>query len=219
MYVGLKMLTDFVTITPDTLVRDADKLMDESKLWMLLVMDGDKLLGFVRKEDLRAALPSAMTSLDRNECTYLLSKLTIADIYHKNMTTISPDTEIEAAADLMYSMNLAGLAVVSKAGKLLGYINRSIMLEVLAEEMGHGEGGSRLTIPVEDRQGVIYEITGIIANLKKNIISTATFTHDKQKMVVVRVATEDTSAIEEVLKERGYKLLGPEAFQNMWEDK
>ena len=217
MYVGLKMLTDFVTVAPDTLVRDADKLMEDSKLWMLLVMDGDKLLGYVRKEDLRAALPSMMTSLDRNECTYLLSKLTIADIFHENMTTISPETEIEAAADLMYSMNLAGLAVVDKGGKLLGYINRNIMLSVLSEEMGHGEGGSRLTIPVEDRKGVIYEITGIIANLKKNIISTATFTHNKQKLVVVRVATEDTTTIEEVLKERGYSVLSADDFKEFWE--
>ena len=32
MYVGLKMLRDFVTVTPQTLVKDAQKQLDDSKL-------------------------------------------------------------------------------------------------------------------------------------------------------------------------------------------
>ncbi len=39
MYVGLKMLRDFVKVTPDTLVKDAQKQLEDSKLWMLLVVD------------------------------------------------------------------------------------------------------------------------------------------------------------------------------------
>lgn len=217
MFVGLKMLRDFVTVTPKTLVKDADRMMEESKLWMLLVKDGDELLGYVRKEDIRAALPSIMTSLEKHELNYLMSKLTVEKIIRRDITTVAPETEIEAAADLMYEMDLAGLAVVGPKGKLLGYINRSVMLEVLVEEMGHREGGSRITFETEDRPGVIYEVAGLITNMKLSIISTGTFFFNGRRIVVIRVATEDPSPVAAALQERGYKVVGPQDFMDEWQ--
>lgn len=217
MYVGLKMLRDFVKVTPSTLVKDAQKQMEESKLWMLLVVnDAGKLVGYVRKEDISAALPSIMTSLEKHELNYLMSKLTVEKIYRTDIKTIAPDTEIEAAADMMYEMNLAGLAVVDGEGELIGYINRSVMLDVLSEEMGYREGGSRITLEVEDRSGVLYEVAGVIANMKMSIISTGTFFYNGRRVVVVRIDTEDPSTVAAALKERGYKLVTPEDFSGEW---
>lgn len=88
MYVGLKMLKDFVTVTPDTLVKDADKILEDNQLWMLLVKEGDSLVGYVTKEDVRAALPSVINSLDKHELTYLMSKITVREVVRKNITTI-----------------------------------------------------------------------------------------------------------------------------------
>lgn len=217
MYVGLKMLRDFVKVTPDTLVKDAQKQLEDSKLWMLLVVDdAGKLVGYVRKEDISAALPSIMTSLEKHELNYLMSKLTVEKIYRTDIKTVSPNTEIEGAADMMYEMNLAGLAVVDDSGELIGYINRNVLLDVLAEEMGYREGGSRITLEVEDRSGVIYEVSGVIANMKISIISTGTFFYNGRRIVVVRIDTEDPSAVEAALTERGYKLVTPENFSGEW---
>ena len=217
MYVGLKMLRDFVKVTPETLVKDAQKQLEDSKLWMLLVVDNDgKLLGYVRKEDISAALPSIMTSLEKHELNYLMSKLTVEKIYRTDIKTVTPETEIEGAADMMYEMNLAGLAVVDNSGELIGYINRNVLLDVLAEEMGYREGGSRITLEVEDRSGVIYEVSGVIANMKISIISTGTFFYNGRRIVVVRIDTEDSSAVEAALTERGYKLVAPDNFKGDW---
>lgn len=217
MYVGLKMLRDFVKVTPDTLVKDAQKQLEDSKLWMLLVVDeSGKLLGYVRKEDLSAALPSIVTSLEKHEISYLMSKLTVDKIYRTDIKTVTPEAEIEGAADMMYEMNLAGLAVVDDNKELIGYINRNVMLDVLSEEMGYREGGSRLTIEVEDRSGVLYEVAGVIANMKMSIISTGTFFFNGRRVVVVRIDTEDSSAVEAALKERGYKLVTAADFTSAW---
>jgi acetoin utilization protein AcuB len=217
MYVGLKMLRDFVKVTPDTLVKDAQKKLEDSKLWMLLVVDEkDRLVGYVRKEDISAALPSLMTSLEKHELNYLMSKLTVEKIFRTDIKTVSPETEIEGAADMMYEMNLAGLAVVDADGELIGYINRNVMLDVLAEEMGYREGGSRLTLEVEDRSGVIYEVSGVIANMKISIISTGTFFYNGRRIVVVRIDTEDPSPVAAALTDRGYKLVAPEDFKGEW---
>ena len=216
MYVGLKMLKDFVTVSPSTLVKEADRLLEEKKLWMLLVVEDDKLVGYVRKEDIRGALPSMVSSLEKHEANYLMAKLTVKEITRKDITTVPPETEIEAAADLMCEMNLAGLAVVDHENRLIGYINRSVMLEVLVEEMGHREGGSRIVVQTEDRTGVIYEVAGIISNMKKNIISTGTFNHGNSKLLVVRVAKDDASPIAAALQERGYRVMGPMDFMAEW---
>lgn len=217
MYVGLKMLRDFVKVTPNTLVKDAQKQLEDSKLWMLLVVDDDgKLVGYVRKEDISAALPSLMTSLEKHELNYLMSKLTVEKIFRTDIKTVTPETEIEGAADMMFEMNLAGLAVVDDAGELIGYINRNVMLDVLAEEMGYREGGSRITLETEDRSGVLYEVSGVIANMKMSIISTGTFFYNGRRIVVVRIDTDDPSPVVAALQERGYKLVAPEDFRGDW---
>lgn len=216
MYVGLKMLTDFVTITPETLVSDADKLMEKEQLWMLLVKKGDKLAGYVGKEDVRKAMPSNATTLERHELNYLLSKLKIEKIMRTDLTTVSPETEIEEAAELMYRKNLTGLAVVDVKNNLLGFINRNVMLDVLVEEMGLRQGGSRIVFEVEDRSGVIHEVSGIIKAMGVSIISTGTFFHNGTRMVVFRVQAEDPTLIAKAISERGYKLVGPDTFKENW---
>jgi acetoin utilization protein AcuB len=217
MYVGLKMLKNFVTVTPKTLVKDAEKLLEENRLWKLLVMEDDKLVGYVRKNDIARALPSLVTSLDRHELNYLLSKLTIDKIMRTNIEVISPDVEIEIAAKRMSDDDLAGLAVVDEAGELLGYINRNIMLDVFVEEMGMNQGGSRITFEVEDRSGVLHEVSGVIKDMGMSIISTATFYHDGMRIVVLRVDSPDPKPVEAAIAARGFRIVGAKDFENEWQ--
>ncbi|WP_461211170.1 CBS domain-containing protein [Desulfocurvus sp. DL9XJH121] len=219
MYVGLKMLTDFVTITPQTKVLDADRIMERERLWMLLVQDGDKLAGYVRKEDVRKALPSDATMLERHELNYLLTRLTVDRIMRTDITSVPPETEIEEAAEIMYQKNLAGLAVTDVRNNLMGFINRSVMLDVLVEEMGLRQGGSRIVFEVEDRTGVIHEVSGIIMEMGVSIISTGTFFHNGTRIVVFRVQADDPTPIAKKIHERGYKLVGPETFQEQWRER
>jgi len=217
MFVGLKMLKNFTTMPPDALAEDAQRIMEDQQLWMLFVVRDGKLAGYVRTEDINAAMPSLMTGLDKHELNYLLSRLTIARIMRKDIVTVTPDTEIESAAMLMHARNLAGLAVVNSEGDLIGYINRTIMLEVLAEEMGYGQGGSRIVFEVVDRPGVLKEVAGIIDALGYSIISTGTFTHSDRRMVVIRVDTPNPSSIAAALQKAGYDVMGPEDFRHEWE--
>lgn len=217
MYVGLKMITNFVTVTPQTLIKDAEKKLEENKLWKLLVLDdAGKLVGYVRQSDIARALPSLVTSLDRHEINYLLSKLTIDKIMRTNMESIAPEATIEEAAKRMFDDNLAGLAVMDESGKLLGYINRNVMLSVLVEEMGLEQGGSRIAFSVEDKTGVLAEVSGIIKNMGVGIISTGTFFLNGERMVVIRVATDNASNIERAIAEAGYKIVGPKDFETDW---
>lgn len=218
MYVGQRMLRldEFVTVGLETPVIEAEKLMEEHRLWMLLVVEDGKLLGYISKEDCLEALPSRATTLSKHELNYVLAKLKVEKILRKDVPTVGPEAEIEEAAARMHDDNLAGMAVVGKKDKLLGYINRAVMLDVLVEEMGLKQGGSRIVFEVEDRAGVIHEVSGIITALGVSIISTGTFFHDGRRIVVFRVRTHDPSAIVAKLEEKGYAMVGPETFEKEW---
>lgn len=216
MYVGLKMLREFPTVSPATLVIEADKIMETRKVWMLPVTENGHLVGYINKEDVRAALPSPMTTLSRHELNYLLQKLTIGKIIHREAISVLPETDLEEAAKIMQQNDLTGLAVVSKDNRLVGVINRSVMLDILTEQMGLKQGGERLTVEVLDRTGVIAEIASIVAGLGVSIISMATFFHGDQRMLVLRLKTEDPAEVIKALAERGYKAVGPEHFAGEW---
>ncbi len=216
MYVGLAMHKHVPTITSDTLIIKADRMMEENKLWILLVVEEGELKGYVAKEDIRAALPSGATTFSKHELNYLLSKMTVKELVRTGMPTVNPETEIEVAAKIMHDQDLAGLAVVDKKNHLKGYISRGSMLSVLVEEMGLELGGYRIAIEVEDRKGLMAEISRLFFELGVNILSTSTFFRDNQRLLVFRVRADDMDSIVKVLEDKGYKIVGPERFEQEW---
>ena len=216
MYVGLAMHKHIPTITSDTLIIKADRMMEENRLWILLVVEDGKLKGYVAKEDIRAALPSGATTFSKHELNYLLSKMTVKELVRKEMPTVRPETEIEVAAKIMHDKDLAGLAVVDGNNRLKGYISRGSMLSVLVEEMGLELGGSRIAVEVEDRKGVMAELSRLFFDLGVNILSTSTFYRDNKRLIVFRIRTDDLDAVLKVLSDKGYKTAGPEYFEHEW---
>jgi acetoin utilization protein AcuB len=195
---------------------EADRIMEENRLWMLMVLTNGKLTGYVTREDVRAALPSPATTLSRHELNYLLDGLTVKDVVKSNPPSVRPETDIEKAAQMMHEQNLAGLAVVDDQQRYLGYINRSVMLDVLVEEMGLTQPGSRICIEVEDRSGVMAKVTRLLADMGINIIATATFYHDAARMVVFRIGVTTPQEVVGALKKEGYKVLEPGDVAKEW---
>lgn len=207
MYVGMRMLTDVVTVTPKTLLMDAHELMEKHKLWMLPVIKKGKLVGYLRKEDVNKALPSPATMLSRHELNTVISKVKVEEFYKKDIITVKPETEIEAAAEIMAGKDLSGLAVVDSSGNLAGYINRSIMLNVLVEEMGLHRGGKRFAVEFKDRPGVMAEIANIINDMGINFVSASSFYQNDNCILVFRVETDDLAPVFKTLKEHKYKII------------
>ena len=218
MYVGLKMITDVISVTKDTLITEANELMEKNRLWMLPVVKKERLIGYVTKEDVRTALPSQATSLSKYELPELMSHITVEDFVRtQDIITVKPETEIEQAAEIMAAKDLPGLAVVTDAGKLIGYINRSVMLDVLVEEMGLHRGGSRFAIEFKDRPGVMADVSGLISMMGLNFVSAASFYHNSECILVFRVQTADLSPILAELEDRGYTIVGPDKFADQWQ--
>src|SRR3990172_2643340 len=86
-----------ITVDPDTLVLDARKIMKQSNIRRLPVVEKGKLVGIITQHDLLEASPSPATSLSIHELNYLLSKMKVKEIMKKNPLTLTPDTPFEEA--------------------------------------------------------------------------------------------------------------------------
>ncbi len=190
-----------VTITPDTPVIDAIKLLKEQGFRRLPVMQDGKLVGIVTDKDLKDAMPSKATTLSIWELNYLLSKLSVSEVMAKPVITVTADEPLEEAALLMEEYKVGGLPVLED-GQLVGIITITDVLKAFIEVMGLKEGGVRLTVDMDDRPGVLEQAARAIK--PSNIISVATVGRlDGKRRLVIRVTGEATESVADRLKAAG----------------
>jgi len=171
MYVGWNMKTNLITVTPETSVFKARELMDARKISQLPVTDGRAhILGIVTDRDLKQAWASPATTLSVHELTYVLQKLTVANIMTRKVITATPDMTIERAARLIHDNKISALPVL-KDDKLIGIITITDLLEVLVTALSFGKDSSRLSLLVRDRIGVLAEVAGLMHRLEISIRS------------------------------------------------
>lgn len=191
MLVRDRMQKDVITISSSVTILEAQKLMRDREIRRLPVVDEGKLVGIVTYNDLLEASPSKATTLSRFELAYLLSKMTVADIMTRKVIFVEPDIPIEEAALIMEKNHIGGLPVVEE-DRLVGIITESDIFEIFVETLGVRERGSRLTLELPQKPGILYEVTRIIKNHNINILSLATFYEDHApdyRYVVLRIGT------------------------------
>ena len=170
MHVRSRMTKNPITITRQTTVADALDLMRQNNIRRLPVMEKDQLVGIVTDRDLSRVSPSPATSLSIFEINYLLAKMKIADVIPKkqNVITISPNAYVEEAALLMREHKIGALPVLED-NKLVGIITETNIFDSFLDLLGVKEAGSRITLDVEDKPGVLADVSQIIKNAGTNI--------------------------------------------------
>ncbi len=127
------MASPVITITSDTPISDAHKLMKEKGIRRLPVVEENRLVGIVTIGDIREASPSDATTLSIWELNYLWAQLTVDKVMTKKVYTVSPDTPIANAAKLMLDNKVSGLPVVD-GEKLVGMLTESDIFRMVVQE-------------------------------------------------------------------------------------
>jgi len=210
MYVGRIMNTYLMTIPPDTSLQKAKEIIDEKRINHLLVVDknGD-LIGIVSDRDIKQTSASPATALSVHELNYLLTQLTAEQIMSKKIITISPGTTIERAALIMQKNRINALPVIEDE-KLVGIITSSDVMRVLLRAIGFGEGSARFIVLVEDRVGVIAEVSRILKDQEISILSLVTWPEKDYPgiyQLVMRVSAKDKDNAVSALRDQGFKVL------------
>jgi CBS domain-containing protein len=128
-----------ITITPQTTLPEARRLMDKHYIRRLPVIKKGKLVGIVTRGDIREAQSSKATTLSVYEMNFFLDRLTAEEFMAYEPITISPDAPIEQAARLMLQHKIGGLPVVEN-GELVGIITETDFCRLLILQPEHAEG-------------------------------------------------------------------------------
>ena len=211
MFVSARMTKHPVSVTSDATIQQADRLMKKHKFHRMLVVDDGKLVGYFSDRDIMRVAPSPATTLSKFDIRSMLDKISVRDIMHEKVVTVNEDATIEEAALIMYNNKVGGLPVISDVGALVGIITATDILKTFIEVMGlPGGGKTRLTLEVDNKVGVMAEITKIFADNGINIDSFITCRKSEDRYDLV-VRLDDGAAgfndAMKILAQRGYKVV------------
>jgi CBS domain-containing protein len=113
------MTTDVITVSPDTGIRDAARLMFRNRVSGLPVVDeANRLAGIITEADfLRLEVAREEDSPDAVE--------SVGEAMTSGVVTVDPALSIYEAAKIMSVQDIKRLPVVDQEGRLLGIISRA----------------------------------------------------------------------------------------------
>jgi CBS domain-containing protein len=124
------MVTPVITVEASSPISAAHHLMKNNNVRRLPVLNHNKLVGIVTIGDVREASPSDATTLSIWELNYLWAQLTVEKVMTRNILTVTPDTPILDAAELMMEQKVSGLPVI-EGEKLVGILTESDIFRML----------------------------------------------------------------------------------------
>lgn len=200
-----------VTISQDATFFEARNLIHEKGIRHLPVVDkNNALVGIVTDRDIREAAPSDATLLSVQELNYLLGKLKVSSFMtpKAKLITITPDTLIEEAVQLMHDNKIGCLPVV-EGGKLYGIFTETDALDHLVDIFGFKQKGTRLTVTLEDKPGSLLGVLEVFKKHNLSVISivTPSFLVEGKRIAAIRIKTEDYKDVVADLEKAGYDVL------------
>ena len=191
------MIPNPITITAQASISEAIELMKINSIRHLpVVAKNDMLQGFITLADLKQGLIPSM-----------LGDLNLRDLMIKDPVTVSPDDDIEFAAQLIYNHKIGGMPVV-KDGRLTGIITATDILRTFIDMMGILSSTSRIDVVIDDRPNSFKKALQIINETGADIINVGrTAQQTGRQVYFFRLGACDTGAIKMTLEKEGYEVL------------
>ena len=118
------MTTDVITVSRETGIRDAARLMFRNRVSGLPVTSPDgSLIGIITEADF------LRLEVERQEGVNELGE-TVGEVMSAGVVTTGPDTEVYDAAKMMTFQDIKRLPVVDEDSRLLGIISRADIVSV-----------------------------------------------------------------------------------------
>jgi CBS domain-containing protein len=203
------MTKDPVTVTPDTLAVEAQKMMKDNKFRRLPVVEKGKLVGIVTFRNLIEAAPSPATTLSIHELNYLIMRIKVKDLMKKNVVTLSPEDTVIDAIALGTKKDIGGFPVVDEKGKVVGIVTESQIGRALMNLFGTNIEKEIISLENVDLQlGTIGNLTSIIEKLGVTILSIFSIPKRTTDLlrVFIRIKSDKKDEVVEALKKAGYEI-------------
>jgi CBS domain-containing protein len=124
------MSTDIEMVDRNDNLRAVEERMATKQLRHLPVLEQGEIVGMVTQRDLfKAAMSSAMGYGEKAQRAYLQS-VRVKEIMVYPVVTVSPDTSVAAAADMIINKGIGCLPVI-EGTKLVGMVTKTDLLRCL----------------------------------------------------------------------------------------
>lgn len=131
--VGDIMSSPALCIDYQSTLPEALELMKKHGVRRLPVLKDRELVGIITLGDVRGALPSEVTSLNRSELAFLMEQVQVSRLMRQPVITVRPQTKLADAARLMLEHRISGLPVLSTDGLVLGLVTESDIFRLLID--------------------------------------------------------------------------------------
>lgn len=201
MLIYQRMTENPVTATPEMNVTVAKNLMKQQKIHRLPVLDENKkLVGVLSEKDILLATPSPVSTLSTYELNFLMEKITVKKIMTKNPVTIDKNATIEEAARVMNDHYISCLPVMD-GEKLVGIVSKTDLFKTMLEMLGSRTYGTRIEILVDNKPGVVANISNAFLKAGLNIITFTVFNASdaSQAICLFKLDTSDSEKVRELV--------------------
>ncbi|HDI59260.1 MAG TPA: CBS domain-containing protein [Desulfobacteraceae bacterium] len=198
MKISALMIPDPITITDTASIQDAIEVMKTNSIRHLPVIDAhQRLRGLVTLADLKQGLIPSM-----------IGDLGLADLMIRDPICVSPDDDVELAAQVIYKHKISGMPVI-QGGKLVGIITESDILRAFIDMMGILTSSSRLDVALDDSPEAFHKVLQRINTHGGDVINVGLVPRagGKKRVYYFRLSTCKTAPIRRALEKEGYQVL------------
>jgi len=128
------MTDEVVTISPDTSLLEAQRLMGTKRIRVLLIVEKTKLTGLVTRTDMMKVTPSQFTLSKNQEQSLEVMLQPVDKIMTRQLLTVTPEQPLLKVAELMLENKIHSLPVVGADGELLGVITESDLFRMVIQK-------------------------------------------------------------------------------------
>jgi acetoin utilization protein AcuB len=209
MLISDVMKTNVVSVPSTTSLAEARRIMDAHDIRRLPVIDRHHLVGIVTKDDLDKMGPSQLTTFSVNELVYLLNKITVKDVMHRDVVTVPPSTTIEEAIALAQARHVGSL-VVMEDNRVIGIATTNdVFLGILNPLLGIGLPGARIVVISCFKGPDIEKVLSVINKLKVGVTNlfVSEFPQVGKHDLMIHLDTKDISKVVEEIKKLGFSVV------------
>jgi acetoin utilization protein AcuB len=185
-----------ITISPETRVGQALKLMQQHQIRHLPVIKEDFMVGWISARTLREVLLASM-----------LEVITVGDVMVEAPISVTPDTSVEEAARLVHEHRIGGMPVL-EGEKLMGVITVNDLLSAFIIMLGLLRSSSRLDLLLDTKPETLEKVSRLIKTHGGKIINIALGpTKSGKRFYFFRLEKCDLEPITTALTEKGHQVV------------
>lgn len=209
------MQTNPTMLASDTLLSEAKRILSETNLHALPVVDDGRLRGLITRAGCLRAAHSVLRSQNPDELSYFSNRVKVKDIMVRNPATIDANDTMEHCLQVGQEHGVGQLPVLD-GGNVVGMISAIEMFSLAAHFLGAWEQRSGVTLaPMKLKPGTMGRIAELVeaagAELQAiypiGIGPQGASPAEREKKVIIRFHAPDTHRVIRALENAGFDVI------------